>query len=87
MQGNTVVNIPPTVFGILCLMITTLCGVIIWQQKRLDKKDDKIEQLYEARLTDSKDVTKDVTAVLQGNSQSNLILAEKIEVAKSKGAL
>lgn len=76
------INIPSTVFGLLCLMISTLSGVIIWQQKRMDKKDEKIELLYEARLADSKEVTKDVTAVLQGNSQSNLILAEKIEAAK-----
>ena len=81
------INIPPTVFGLLCLMITTLAGVVVWQQKRIDRKDEKIEQLYDARLMDSKEVTKDVTTVLQGNSQSQLVLAEKIEVAKSRGAL
>lgn len=88
MSGDrTLINIPPTVFGLLCLMITTLSGVIIWQQKRIDRLYEKIEVLFEARLTDSKEVAKDVTAVLQGNSQANLILAEKIEVAKERGTL
>jgi len=77
--------------GILGVCLIAAIVVIVYQQKKLDKKDDKIDTLHEARLTDNKthtldyrEMAKDNQEVLQGNSQSNLILAEKIEVVKGR---
>lgn len=64
------------VLGIICLVLAAVCI----------KLYNKVSALQDLRLQDSKDVTKDVTTVLQGNSQSNLILAEKIESAKRRGS-
>lgn len=69
------------VLGIACLAMGI---IIIYLQRKIDKKDARIEELYQLRLADSKEVSKEVTAVLEGNSQSNRILAEKIEIAKGK---
>lgn len=46
---------------------------------------NKVQQLQDARLTDAKEVTKDVTTVLAANTQSNLLLAAKIESGKRGG--
>ncbi len=87
--AESTTSIPNTVVGLMGLVITTLVGVVVYLNRKLDQKDTKldqknerIEELQDARLDDSKQVTKDVTTVLQGNSQSNLVLAEKIEAAK-----
>jgi hypothetical protein len=34
--------------GILGIIIVVLAGVIVWQQRRLDKKDVDIKKLYES---------------------------------------
>lgn len=68
--------------GVLGVVVAALSVVVIYQNKKLDKKDARIEELQELRLQDSKEVTKDVTEVLQGNSQNMRVLSEKIEIAK-----
>jgi hypothetical protein len=50
-------------------------------QKKADAKT--IFDLQEARRLDYKETTKEVTEVLQNNSQNLRILTEKIEVGKS----
>lgn len=68
--------------GVLGVVVVALVTVCIKLYNKTEKQQARIEELQELRLQDSKEVTKDVTEVLQGNAQSNLILAEKIEVAK-----
>lgn len=68
--------------GVLGVAVVVLAAVINKLYNKTEKQQARIEELQELRLQDSKEVTKDVTEVLQGNAQSNLILAEKIEVAK-----
>ena len=67
------------VLGVACLVLGI---VIIYQQKKIDKKDARIEALQDLRLADNKEVTKDVTEVLQGNSQAITVLTAKIEAGK-----
>lgn len=77
--------------GILGVVAVGLIIVVVYQQKKLDKKDDKIEALQNARLDDNKthsldyrDMAKDNQEVLQSNSQNSALLAAKIEAVKGK---
>lgn len=63
------------VLGVVCFCLGFVCV-------RLYIKN---QALQDARLQDNKDVTKDVTTVLQANTQSNLLLAAKIEAGKKEG--
>jgi hypothetical protein len=72
--------------GVLGVTVLVLVYVVIKLYNKNEEKQSRIEELQDLRLQDSKEVTKDVTAVLQGNSQSNLILAEKIDAAKRRGS-
>jgi len=77
--------------GVLGVTVIVLGIVVIYQQKKIDKKDEKLESLYEARILDNKNHTldyremaKDNQEVLQGNSQANLLLGSKIEAVKGR---
>lgn len=77
--------------GVLGVIAVGLIMVVVYQQKKLDRKDEKIEALQQARLDDNKthtadyrDMAKDNQDILQGNSQSNALLAAKIESVKGK---
>lgn len=70
--------------GVLGVVVVALATVCVKLYNKTERQQLRIEELQELRLQDSKEVTKDVTEVLQGNAQSNLILAEKIEVAKGR---
>lgn len=63
------------VLGVVCLVLGVVCI----------KLYNKVQQLQDARLQDQKDVTKDVTTVVQGNAQAMSILAAKIETGKKDG--
>lgn len=73
----------PTTFyftqGVLGITVIVLGLVCV-------KLYNRNQALQDARLQDAKDVTQDVTTVLQGNTQSNLVLAAKIEAGKQGGA-
>lgn len=69
-------------YGLAGLVISVLSVVVIYQNKKLDTKDKRIEELQELRLADSIKVAENVTKVLQGNTEASRILAEKIEVAR-----
>lgn len=62
--------------AVLGLVIRSLYG----KTERLEKEKS---DLAEARRLDDKDMIEKITAIIQENTQSNRILAEKIEVAKS----
>lgn len=64
------------VLGVVSLVLGGVC----W------KLYNKVQQLQDARLQDTKDVAKDVTTVLAANTQSNLLLAAKIETSKREGS-
>jgi len=77
--------------GVLGVALVAAIIVIVYQQKKLDKKDEKIEALQDARVSDNKEhardfqeMAKDNSEVLQLNSQSNTLLASKIEAVKGK---
>lgn len=77
--------------GVLGVCLIMAIIVIIYQQKKLDKKDDKIDILHNARLEDSKTHTTDYRemaereqAVLSSNSQNMALFGEKIEVVKGR---
>lgn len=81
MEGVTTYLLTQGVLGIVVVALTVVVGKLY---NKTEKQQARIEELQDLRLEDSKEVTRDVTAVLQGNAQSNLILAEKIEVAKGR---
>lgn len=70
--------------GVLGVVVVALVTVCIKLYNKVERQQLRIEELQDLRLADSKEVTKDVTAVLQGNSQSNALLAAKIEIAKEQ---
>ncbi len=75
-------NNPATYYftqGVLGVTVVVLAIVV-------GKLYSKVQELQEARLGDAKEVTKDVTTVLSANTQSNLLLAAKIETNKNGGA-
>lgn len=67
------------VLGVACLVLGIVCVKLY---NKTDRQQQRIEELQNLRLADSKEVNKEVTEVLQGNSQSSRILAEKIEAGK-----
>ena len=71
--------------GVLGVTVIVLIYVIIKLYNKCEGQQTRIGELQDLRLQDSKEVTKDVTAVLQGNTQSNLVLAAKIDAAKGRG--
>lgn len=77
--------------GILGVVAVGLIIVVIYQQKKLDKKDEKIEALQNARLEDNKthavdyrEMAKDNQEVMNNTSQNVRILSEKIEVGRGR---
>lgn len=70
--------------GVLGIVVVALCTVCIKLYNKTEKQQLRIEELQDLRLEDSKQITKDVTDVLQGNSQNMRVLSEKIEIAKGQ---
>lgn len=75
--------------GVLGVVCVGLIIVLIALVKRLDKKDIEIASLNKQLLDENKshtldyrEMAKDNQEVLQGNSQSNALLAAKIEAVK-----
>lgn len=70
--------------GVLGIVVVALSTVCIKLYNKSERQQLRIEELQDLRLDDSKQVTKDVTEVLQGNSQNMRVLSEKIEIAKGQ---
>lgn len=79
MEGGATYLFTQGVLGVVVVALSTVC---IKLYNKAEKQQLRIEELQDLRLVDSKQVTKDVTDVLQGNSQNLRILSEKIEIAK-----
>lgn len=86
-SGNTV--------AILALIIVTLAGVVIYLARELKVQQrenaTEIKELnkliyseQKAYTADYREMAKDNQEVLQGNSQSNALLAAKIEAVKGQ---
>lgn len=75
--------------GVLGVVLVCLAIAFIWYYKNSQKKIDDLNKIIfqgqSDRLADSKENTKEVTTVLQENSQNLRILSEKIEIGKSNG--
>lgn len=81
MEAGTTYLFTQGVLGIVVVALSTVC---IKLYSKVEKQQIRIEELQDLRLADSKEVTKDVTEVLQGNSQNMRVLSEKIEIAKGQ---
>lgn len=86
-SGNTV--------AILALIIITLAGVVVYLARKIDKQavDNAAEikalnkvifDEQKIHTADYREMAKDNQEVLQGNSQSNSLLAAKIEAVKGQ---
>jgi hypothetical protein len=87
-QGITDYLFTQGVLGVVCV---GLIIVLIYLVRKLDKKELKIDELNALLLTENKAHTADYKEmakanqeILQGNSQSNQLLAAKIEAVKGK---
>lgn len=81
------------VYAILALIIVVLAGVVMYLAKKLfDQQKDSAAEIKElnkiiyadgkAHTSDYKEMAHNDQVVLQGNSQSNELLAAKIEAVK-----
>lgn len=73
------VTIPSTVFGLLTLIVTTLCGVILYQQRKIDNLYKANSDLQDKRLNDANLVRDRYDNVMGKFSQSFDLFAAKIE--------
>lgn len=81
MENGTTYLFTQGVLGVVVVALSTVC---IKLYNKSERQQLRIEELQDLRLDDSKQVTKDVTDVLQGNSQNMRVLSEKIEIAKGQ---
>jgi len=71
-DGITTYLFTQGVLGVLCIALGAVCI----------KLYKKVEQLQDARLADSKEVTKEVTAVVSGNTNAMNLFSAKINNGK-----
>lgn len=69
--------------GVLGLAVLVLGLVVVKLYNKTERLEKEKSDLMEARRLDYKETLSEVSDILQSNSQSNLILAEKIESAKN----
>ncbi len=81
MEAGTTYLFTQGVLGIVVVALSTVC---IKLYNKSEKQQLRIEELQDLRLEDTKQLTKDVTDVVQGNSQNMRVLSEKIEIAKEQ---
>ena len=86
-SGNTL--------AILALIIVTLAGVVVYLARKIDiQARDSATEIKElnkliyaegkSHASDYRELAKDNQEILQGNSQSNQLLAAKIEAVKGQ---
>lgn len=80
MENVTTYLLTQGVLGVAVIALAFVVGKLYNKTERLEK--DKSD-LAEARRLDDKEMIERITAVVQDNTQSNRILAEKIELGKS----
>lgn len=89
-QGLTSYLFTQGVLGVACIVLGWVCIKLYNKNEKLQADKDALQRekqdLIEARRLESVQTTKEVMEVLQGNSQSNALLAAKIEAVKTKGS-
>ena len=70
--------------GVLGFVVLIMSGVIIYQQRKLDKKEARIEELMQARLDDALEIIEKTSEIMSDSSQTLRLLTEKIESAKGR---
>ena len=65
--------------GVVCLVLGI---VVVYLQRKLDRKDARIDELQSLRLQDTRELSEETTKVVSDFSQNIRILTEKIEVGK-----
>ena len=68
--------------GVLGVAVTVLGYVVAKLYNKTERLEKEKSDLMEARRVDTVSTLKEVTEVMQTNSQTNRLLAEKIELAK-----
>ncbi len=88
-QGVTTFLFTQGVLGIACIVLGWVCIKLYNKNEKLQAEKDALQRekqdIIEARRVESNATTKEVLEVLQSNSQSNTLLATKIEAVKSSG--
>lgn len=69
--------------GVLGVMVLIESYIIIKFYNKIEQLEKEKYAIGESRRIDDKATLKEVTSVLQENSQSNYVLAAKIETGKS----
>lgn len=80
MENVTTYLLTQGVLGVAVIALAFVVGKLYNKTERLEK--DKSD-IAEARRLDDKEQIEKITLIVQENTQSNRILAEKIEVGKS----
>lgn len=69
------------VLGVACLVLGI---VVVYLQRKLDRRDMRIDELQTQRLQDTRELSEETTKVVSDFSQNIRILTEKIEVGKGR---
>jgi cell division protein FtsL len=69
------------VLGVACLVLGI---VVVYLQRKLDRKDARIDELQSQRLQDTRELSEETAKVVSDLSQNIRILTEKIEVGKGR---
>lgn len=72
--------------GILGILVIMLIGVVLWQQRRMDKKDTLINDLLEKRVSDANtfrdgyvDTTREIVGIQKDNLNAINLLQRSID--------
>lgn len=79
MDGATTYLLTQGALGVACLVLGFVVGKLY---NKTERQEVRISDLQEARRVDAVATTEKVITVLETNSQTNRLLAEKIETAK-----
>lgn len=69
------------VLGVACLVLGV---VVVYLQKKLDRREMRIDELQTQRLQDTRELSEETTRVVSDFSQNIRILTEKIEIGKGR---
>jgi hypothetical protein len=87
--GTTSYLLTQGVLGIACIILGLVVNKLYNKNERLQAEKDALTKemvaIIEARRIEDKATTTEVLTVLSNNTQTNRILAEKIEAGKSNG--
>ena len=67
------------VLGVACLVLGI---VVVYLQRKLDRREMRIDELQSLRLQDTRELSEETTKVVSDFSQNIRILTEKIEIGK-----